>query len=158
MYALKYPTNVIHDRARKIAEVLDGVSWLDIHEQGESLIVDISRVATDSLMKITLLLEEQSVLTDAIDYRMMFDKLGIFSISWIKDYILSTLASLNNENKVDLYNLVDIWIGGIIHEIQVAHAQNKVLNSQQQKDLEELISFQQRFLKLAGSRTHLLKY
>lgn len=156
MYALKYSSELIEQKALQIATVLDGIEWLSIQEIDEGLRVDASWVQEESIARVSALLEEQSVLTDAKAYRKLLDDMNISSIAWLKDHVIGLMAVLNNENKVDLYNQVDMWIRLIVQEIAFADRQNQVLTTQQRKELQEVLDACNRFVRIAWGRTSII--
>ena len=141
-YCLRYNSDSLSTKRNQVVSFLRNQE-LELQENNGGLEVIFSREFSDEeFEKVAIMVEELSVLNDALDYASVgLDKYR--NILELSNGIKSTYFSLLKSDKVDAYNLVDMFVPQIVRELYAADRQNNILSREDKESLEGLISFAQ---------------
>lgn len=146
-YCLKYDEDRISAHRESVITALKEIG-VKMEELGEDIAVVPPHQFDDSeQQKLLLLLEELSCLNEACEY-IDAGLTNVKSVFELKSILISSYSELLKENNLaDAYNLVDMFITQLVHDLTIAHEQNKILTNTDLKELEELADFAEREVK-----------
>ena len=146
-YCLRYNSESLSIKRDYVIDALKSLT-LDIEEHGEGLAVSFPKDASCSeTQRVVLLLEELSVLNDALDYaRVGLDQYS--SVSELCNGIKINYFDSLSSDIVQAYNLVDMFVPAIVRELRIADMQNGILSSKDKESLDGLVAFAQNHVKL----------
>ena len=140
LYCLRYDSKILAHKRDYIISNLNS-QGLKIKEHGEDLAVIPPKDMRESgFQKTVLLLEELSVLNDALDYASIgLDQYN--SLFELKNGLITNYFNMLKPDQVGAYNFVDLFIPQVAKELYIADKQNKILSSSEKDELEQLVSF-----------------
>jgi hypothetical protein len=131
LYAIRYETDALREQqSRVIGGLVTMGVGISVGEFDNQLRVVIPETAPEQRQKAAIMLEELSVVNEALEYHVAgFD---CESISELSERLKATFRSqFNNTDKVDAYDLATIAIPQIVGNILAAHEQNGVLSKEE---------------------------
>ncbi len=118
--SLKLTKQEISKRQKRVISILEKHSWVQIIETDNWPWADLSKSGNHHIPRIIRLLEESTILQDAIYYLSVNTIAGWNSISDVTQTItlLKMEMMTNQSKKVDIYNFVDINIWEIVSDLK----------------------------------------
>ena len=158
--AMSLSEQEIRERQSRVVGILERYSGIILIEQPDwfwpdRVWADISGVRESNIGRVTRLLEENSSLIDALHYLSSDVTKNWKAISDITQSVAifkMQIMRANSEEKIDIYNFVDVTIGEIIFDL--SHDLKLWLwepPEQEVRELEELRSARKRFLDFVNS-------
>ena len=150
LYCLRYDSKTLNYKRDSIISALNS-QGLKIKEQDENLAVILPKeISKSKYQRIVLLLEELSVLNDALEYAGVgLDQYN--NLSELRNGFISNYFDMLKSNQVGAYDLVDLFIPQVAKELYIADKQNNILSSSKRKELEQLVSFAEKQVKLSNN-------
>jgi hypothetical protein len=138
LYAIRYDTEELLAHRDAVISACDEAG-ASIREINDTLVgVTLFDVAEEDQDRVVILLEELSVVSEAIEYH----EAGINP---------ADLSDLADESKIYALNLVDLGIPTLVDDLEVAQSQNDVLTLEDQRIIRGLGSFASMNAELFGS-------
>lgn len=146
LYCLRYDSKILDHKRDYIISNLNS-QHLKIKEHGECLeVIPPKDMRKSDIPRTVLLLEELSVLNDALDYASIgLDQYN--SLFELKNGLITNYFDMLKPDQVGAYNLVDMFIPQVARELYIADKQNKILSSSERDELEQLVSFAENQVK-----------
>ena len=140
LYCLRYDSKILDHKRDYIISNLNS-QHLNIKEHGKDLaVIAPIDMSPSDLQRTFLLLEELSVLNDALDYASIgLDQYN--SLFELRNGLITNYFDMLKPDQVGAYNLVDMFIPQVAKELYIADKQNKILSSSERNELEQLVSF-----------------
>jgi len=144
----------IISRKKRVVSILEKYSWINIVQTEDWPWADFSNSWRHRMKRIINLLEENSILQDALDYLS-----GETTAQWKSIWDISQTISFfkveikqNPSEKLNIYNIVDLDIWKIIFSLK-SDINNWLFKPSEKelKEIEELESSRKNFLKFFNS-------
>jgi hypothetical protein len=153
LYAIRYDTEELLAHRDAVISACDEAG-ASIREINDTLVgVTLFDVAEEDQDRVVILLEELSVVSEAIEYH----EAGInpADLSDLADELKASfrceITSSRIESKIYALNLVDLGIPTLVDDLEVAQSQNDVLTLEDQRIIRGLGSFASMNAELFGS-------
>ena len=139
LYAVRYGTESLLAHRNVVTEVLinSGATICELDYNG--LGVDVSAVKGDDMPLVTVLLEELSVVSEAIEDHDA--GLDVESIADLSDHLRKALAVGLVTDQLTTFDIANITIPQMVRDIETAHNQNNVLSPEDQTIVRGLGEF-----------------
>ncbi len=145
---MMYNLQDLEEKKAKVESILEKYSGIKILEHPETPQVDFSGMRESNFQRVMKLLELNSSLIDALYYSKGEILSKCKEISDINNAILQLRINLTDNDKVDVYNFIDVTIWEIIfdfiHDIKLGYFKP---TEKELSDLEELQNTRASFLK-----------
>ena len=152
LYAFRYTEEVLEQKRNQIAVLLEE-SWLQVREEWDGLVSDLRDISVEMKARVLYLMEEISVINDALHYKTLKVSGGeLVGFAQITDYILTLFAHIDNENKVDVYNAVDLGVWEIIRDVYMSIKQGYTLTHEQTQEFETMVQTYKNLMHRLDSR------
>jgi hypothetical protein len=145
-YCMKYSKERLEAHQAQIISVLTG-SGATIRESRGGLGVAFKKMDDDGKTRAVRLLEELSVLNEALEYHSV----GIGecrNIEDLKNHLISRYFESLARDKVSAYNLVDVVIPQIVKDVSISDLQGLGLKAHEKRTLAELKQFASRQVEI----------
>jgi len=143
LYAIRYDSAALYSHRDNVVNILTehGVS-IYVNQDGV-LTIDLTKSAEDAEERLEVLIEELTVVNDAIElHEMGLNPGSIMGMSnSLKNSFYQAIDSTNPDDRIDALNLVDLGIPQIVHDLEVAHVQNQVLSDSDEQTVKALGEF-----------------
>lgn len=151
LYAIRYDTPDLQAQQVRVAEALDS-SGAAIQLEAGIPGVDIVGLDAAARQKAFMLLEELSVVNEALEYHAAGYNQN--SVSELADTLKSAVSikELTNENKGEVLDMLEIGIPQIVHDLRFAHLQNGVLSEHEVATVDNLSTFAAHRAQTLGSQ------
>ena len=140
----------LRQRQSRVINILEKRSWIILREEWNEVIGDISKVRASNMWRIRRLLEENSILIDALHYfesEVTRDWEKLSDITNTVNLLKVQIMLARGEDKAQIYNFIDINIWEIIfdltHDLKL---QRWKASEEEKNELEQLIQARKSFL------------
>jgi hypothetical protein len=138
LYAIRYDSDTLLTRRDAIRTAIIG-SGATIFELDYGLGIDGSVIEVEGRSRFAVLIEELSVLNEAIEYHEA--DLNVESIAELSQHLRNVFMAGLLTDHLTAFDLVNINIPQIIKDIEIAHNQNDVISREEQTILKDLGKF-----------------
>jgi hypothetical protein len=150
LYAIRYDTEGLLAHRDAITEAIVD-SGARISEVDDRLGIDASAIKSADRPRVAALLEELSVVSEAIEYHE--EGVTTNSIAGLSDHLRGVLLTGLVTNQLVAFDFANITIPQIVRDIETAHDQNNVLRPEEQRTVRDLGEFAARRAKQIASNS-----
>ncbi|MHB1865174.1 MAG: hypothetical protein ACYCPS_03365 [Candidatus Saccharimonadales bacterium] len=143
LYAIRYDTDSLEAQQKRVVEFLIRSSAQILPIDEGTTAVDISYVELGKRERVQIMLEELSVVNEAIEHHNQ--GLNIHFIedlaAYLKNLFIGVISSSDPRDKLIALNLVDLGIPGLADDLLLANLQNQVLTDTELATVLDLRKF-----------------